>query len=421
MNYQIRSLERDRTMTAFAGDAIPLGLGQSGAPGHVMPARTPVVRSLEKRRLQCYLAMIAGDLLALLAGFALAGLIVQGSLLSFEAQRQLQLIVPIFLTIALYNGNYSIATLKFVTQSWSRVTKALLLAAGAVLLVAFFTKTGAFYSRLTFGTGVLASLAALVGVRWFMRKVTGWRCGAVVENVVVVEDGGPAIDIDGAYRIAAEDQGLRPDLADPHMQDLLGRWFAPMDRVIVSTSADKRADWALALKGVAVEGEIIDDTVASLGALGARQDGGRGLLLVSRRPLSLRERAVKRALDLAISLPALVLLSPLLIAVGVIIRLEDGGPAFFVQDRTGRASRFFRIFKFRSMRAERSDARGDISTGRRDSRVTRIGRFIRRTSIDELPQLLNVVIGDMSHSGVSKLTCTWLCAARLYSSVGLVS
>ena len=81
------------------------------------------------------------------------------------------------------------------------------------------------------------------------------------------------------------------------------------------------------------------------------------------------------------------------------ILLEDGAPVLFVQRRVGRGNRFFAIYKFRSMRNERSDADGRTSASRDDDRITRVGRFIRATSIDELPQLFNVLAGDMSLVG----------------------
>jgi polysaccharide biosynthesis protein PslA len=92
-------------------------------------------------------------------------------------------------------------------------------------------------------------------------------------------------------------------------------------------------------------------------------------------------------------------LSPLMLAVALAIRLESPGPAFFVQKRLGQGNRLFRMVKFRSMRTDSCDSHGHQSTQRDDDRVTRIGRFIRGTSIDELPQLLNVLTGDMSIVG----------------------
>jgi lipopolysaccharide/colanic/teichoic acid biosynthesis glycosyltransferase len=89
----------------------------------------------------------------------------------------------------------------------------------------------------------------------------------------------------------------------------------------------------------------------------------------------------------------------LLLLVALAIRLDSPGPVFFRQQRMGRGNRLFSILKFRSMRSDLCDANGTRSTGRDDDRVTRVGRLIRSTSIDELPQLLNVLKGDMSLVG----------------------
>jgi len=120
---------------------------------------------------------------------------------------------------------------------------------------------------------------------------------------------------------------------------------------------------------------------------------------VSSGPLGMRARATKRLFDLALAGAAVIILSPLLLAVVLAIRLEDGGPVIFVQRRMGLGNRFFGMYKFRSMSQSQSDPDGMVSTGRQDARITRVGRFIRRTSIDELPQLFNVLAGDMSLVG----------------------
>jgi lipopolysaccharide/colanic/teichoic acid biosynthesis glycosyltransferase len=153
------------------------------------------------------------------------------------------------------------------------------------------------------------------------------------------------------------------------------------------------------LKGANIAGEVIDDTVAELGAQGARIGNGHGWLMVSAGSLGLRSRAMKRALDLVFSVAALIVLAPVFILVALAILFEDGGPVFFVQRRLGRGNRFFRMYKFRSMKVAGSDHDGALSTLRDDDRITRVGRFIRRTSIDEFPQLFNVLSGEMSLVG----------------------
>jgi exopolysaccharide biosynthesis polyprenyl glycosylphosphotransferase len=109
-------------------------------------------------------------------------------------------------------------------------------------------------------------------------------------------------------------------------------------------------------------------------------------------------RAAKRAFDLAIAIPALLLLSPLFAVLALIVRLDSRGPAFFRQTRLGRDGKPFDIFKFRSMTVMEN---GDVvvQASENDDRVTRAGKWLRSTSLDELPQLLNVIAGDMSLVG----------------------
>ena len=114
------------------------------------------------------------------------------------------------------------------------------------------------------------------------------------------------------------------------------------------------------------------------------------------RQLSL---AIKRAIDVIGAALALIALGPLLLLVALVIRLTDNGPALFRQERVGLDGRTFRIFKFRSMYTDLGDITGVAQTQAGDPRVTPIGRFIRKTSIDELPQLLNVLNGEMSLVG----------------------
>ena len=106
----------------------------------------------------------------------------------------------------------------------------------------------------------------------------------------------------------------------------------------------------------------------------------------------------KRALDLTCALGALLFFAPLLLVIAGLIRLDSKGPALFRQKRGGLNNEAFVIFKFRTMRVQEDG--GDIKhCARGDARVTRLGAFLRRTSLDELPQLLNVVRGDMSLVG----------------------
>ena len=111
-----------------------------------------------------------------------------------------------------------------------------------------------------------------------------------------------------------------------------------------------------------------------------------------------RSDAAKRLFDLALALPALALALPLMVAITLWVRLDSAGPALFRQQRVGRHGRLFHIHKFRTMRVRSSQA-GPLITVAGDARVTRAGRWLRRTKLDELPQLLDVIRGDMSLVG----------------------
>ena len=120
-----------------------------------------------------------------------------------------------------------------------------------------------------------------------------------------------------------------------------------------------------------------------------RPSFARSLQLVLKRTL----------LDIPLSLIALIVLLPFLIGIGIAIRLTSKGPALFAQSRVGRDGRMFRMLKFRTIRAEDCDSSGLSQVTPDDERVTPIGRFLRTTSIDELPQLWNILIGDMAIIG----------------------
>ncbi len=109
-------------------------------------------------------------------------------------------------------------------------------------------------------------------------------------------------------------------------------------------------------------------------------------------------RGAKRCFDLALALPGVIALAPLFALLMVFIKLDSRGPSLFRQVRVGRHGRTFRIFKFRTMVAD-AESRGAQITVGADQRITRVGAFLRRTKLDELPQLLNVVKGEMTLVG----------------------
>lgn len=108
---------------------------------------------------------------------------------------------------------------------------------------------------------------------------------------------------------------------------------------------------------------------------------------------------MKRLFDIVVSVAGLLVLSPIALLIAVAIKLEDGGPVFFMQDRVGRGGRVFPAFKFRSMIVDAERDTGAVQATAHDPRVTRVGRVLRATAFDELPQLWNIIRGDMSVVG----------------------
>ena len=119
------------------------------------------------------------------------------------------------------------------------------------------------------------------------------------------------------------------------------------------------------------------------------------------RPRGSFSRALflKRPFDIGLSLFGLTLSSPLWLIIPLAVRLQDGGPVFYAQERVGRNGRVFKALKFRSMVKDAEKGRGPVQAVEGDPRVTRVGRLLRATAMDELPQLVNILMGDMSFVG----------------------
>jgi lipopolysaccharide/colanic/teichoic acid biosynthesis glycosyltransferase len=110
-------------------------------------------------------------------------------------------------------------------------------------------------------------------------------------------------------------------------------------------------------------------------------------------------RLLKPLLDRIISIIGLIIVSPVIFAVGLIIKLTSPGPVFYTQERAGKNDRLFKIIKFRTMRIDAVSQGGPVWAKKNDSRITTFGKFLRKTHMDELPQLINVIKGDMSIVG----------------------
>lgn len=110
-------------------------------------------------------------------------------------------------------------------------------------------------------------------------------------------------------------------------------------------------------------------------------------------------KVVKRAMDFIIALCALIVLSPVMMIVAILVKATSPGPAIFVQQRVGKDGKVYDMYKFRSMCVGAEQQEGGVFCTKGDARVTKVGKFIRATSIDELPQLVNIIKGEMALIG----------------------
>ena len=197
--------------------------------------------------------------------------------------------------------------------------------------------------------------------------------------------------------------GIRdvPELVRRHEVDLVLIALAPNERQIGS--------WVISsLAHLPCQVYVVPDVVAETAKTVVDVIDGAPIIGVTESAISGWNARLKRMLDLVITVPLVLLLSPVMLAITVWIRLDSPGPALFKQERVGQHNRRFRMYKFRSMYVD-ADKRarafavrtseGLVHKRRDDPRITHVGGFLRRTSLDELPQLLNVLKGDMSLVG----------------------
>ncbi|HEX8553563.1 MAG TPA: exopolysaccharide biosynthesis polyprenyl glycosylphosphotransferase [Sphingomonas sp.] len=372
----------------------------------------------ERSRMRCYAALAVNDIVAIAASFLLANLIYLGDWSTTHGTAIVTVLVPIYLSIAggvAYDG----AILRDPRLGAYKAIRALALAAASVLIIAYSFKVGSVFSRVVFWTGTVGATALLLISRVLLGRVLLRVLGGNPFSTVVIVD---RVDWPASSESASSSDtmldaaclGFDPLTDDPLHFDQLAKRVANADRVLIACPDDRIVAWAHVLKCMAVDGEVLAPDVDRIGMIGVGRYEHRRTLVVSAGPLHLRDRTMKRVFDIVVSSLALLVLAPVLLAIAVAIRLESRGPVLFRQQRIGQDNTLFTMLKFRSMFDDRSDPTAKVLTSRSDDRVTRVGRFIRRNSLDELPQLINVLRGDMSMVGPRPHALSARAAEQLY-------
>jgi Undecaprenyl-phosphate glucose phosphotransferase len=325
----------------------------------------------------------------------------------------------LFAFVAKSTGLYQFAALLGLEQCWGRVVASWLLVVLLLVLFLFLLKIGTQFSRGTvllfafFGPACLiaARIASTRYLRGAFERARGGRRAVVIGD----RDQMSAMTrTELARRFAITELGRFTLLGLPHGGDLAGHDRSAIDKAIELArreSADEvvlAVSWSDAarldvlrhhLRILPLPVRLLPDRIATEILKQSTFAGRQSLALeLQRSPLTVAEQLQKRLFDIVVAAAALVVLSPLFALIALAVKIDSAGPAIFRQRRNGFNGRQFVIFKFRSMRVLEDGAR--IAQARpQDDRVTRLGRFLRRASIDELPQLLNVIRGEMSLVG----------------------
>ncbi|WP_162854529.1 sugar transferase [Sphingobium estronivorans] len=360
------------------------------------PAR--LFATTESVRIAVYCTQIVLDFLAVTIAFAAAHVLRTGRVAEADGSAFYFIVVPLFMAASFYARCYGFEALTSTRRAMGRIVGALIITLAVYTLLLFTFKNAQDISRIAFFLGAGLSLIFLIAVRLPVIRLTRKLGSRFYRRILVVDDtpmkGPPYFEV-----IDASAQGIAPRLDDPFMLHNFSTLVAGADRIVVSCSAERRAQWAMYLKGTGCWGELLVPELIGVSPVNHEADLPVVGVCVSNGPLDLGNRALKRMLDLALTVPAVVLLSPLMILIALWIKIDSRGPILFKQTRMGRSNRLFHVYKFRSMYDESSDHAGVRSASRADDRITRVGRLIRATSIDELPQLFNVIEGDMSLVG----------------------
>lgn len=331
---------------------------------------------------------------------------------------QLVVVVAVCLLCFYCNDLYNLSTEFTHVEGILRVEQSL---GTACLLLGlfYFLFPRLLLSRGVFLIGMVMSSAFLV----LGRKVldSAWHLTAPVQHVAILGTGPLALDVAREFTRRAdlnvELVGFVDTAASRSEQEtivgfpVLGSTAdieavaarCRLSRIVVALEDRRGALPTRELVTLRVRGLRIDDAPTALSALTGRVS----LLAVKPSWFVFSEgfhrskwnEVLKRSLDLAAGIIGLLLSIPLMVLVALAVRLDSKGPIFYCQTRVGHRNRHFELMKFRSMRVDAEDANGAQWASKNDPRVTRVGRFIRKYRLDELPQFINVIRGDMSFVG----------------------
>ncbi len=338
-------------------------------------------------------------------------------------------------------GLYRVNGLTNILAQMPRVIFGWTVAFTLLIAALFFLKAGPEFSRVWLASWYISGAVSLVAARmvfgglastWkkqgrLFRRAVVFGTGEVMHDVIaqLEADTSGDIRISGVFDDRQGDRAPNMCAGYPHLGGLNQLVdFARKTRtdlVILALPISAETRVARAIKAISVLPVDIKVPARSTSLRFSQRTYSRlgkvPMIDMHDKPITDWGFAAKWLFDKVVATVALILLAPVMAAVAIIIKLDSPGPVFFRQKRYGFNNELVEIFKFRSMRTDMCDASASKLVTRNDPRVTRIGQFIRKTSIDELPQLLNVLLGDLSLVGPRPHALEAKAANRLYDDV----
>ncbi|HEU0096020.1 MAG TPA: undecaprenyl-phosphate glucose phosphotransferase, partial [Rhizomicrobium sp.] len=326
----------------------------------------------------------------------------------------------LFMQIA---DTYNVPALRAAMRTLPRVLAAWTVSFSAVILVLFFMKISGSYSRVWFAAWFAGGAFFLVVERTVIAlSIRRWaRNGTMERRAIIVGGGQPAKDLIRSLELQPENDiricGIFDDRGEGRSPSVIAGYpklgtvaelvefarIARIDMLIISLPLTAEARILALLKKLWVLPVDIR-LAAHANKLRFRprsysQIGSVPMLDIFDKPIADWDAVAKRIFDIVFSILALVCLWPVFMGAAIAVKTTSKGPIFFKQKRHGFNNETIEVYKFRSMYTEQSDPSARLAVTKGDPRVTRVGRFLRKSSIDELPQIFNVLKGELSLVG----------------------
>jgi len=338
-------------------------------------------------------------------------------------------------------GLYSISALRHYIATTSRLVSIWTILIGTFITVVFISKYADAFSRLWLASWYLSAVSVLIVERGILaRYIRKWNeLGRLQRNAVVIGGGKPGTELIQAIEASSSSDIRISGIFDDRSDDRSPGIIAGIPKLgnineLVEFARRVRVDLLIVTFPVSAESRLLEvlkklwvlpvDIRLSAHTYKLRfrpraysYIGNVPFLDVFDKPLTDWSYILKRLEDQIISLVALVFALPVMLVVAIAIKLDSRGPVIFKQKRYGFNNELIEVYKFRSMYTDQSDARADKLVTKDDPRVTKVGRFIRKTSLDELPQLFNSLKGNLSLVGPRPHAVSAKAADKLYTDV----